>query len=75
MPCGCSQSPQAQPGAAAPNCSGTAVLWFAGGMIVGSLLTVAFINYTGETSVRGLAKKTVEYTQKGVAFGQKTLLG
>jgi hypothetical protein len=51
------------------------VLWFAGGLVVGSLLTVAFINYTGETSVRGLAKKTVEYTQKGVAFGKKTLLG
>ena len=75
MACGCQgQNPGANPGAAAANCTGTAVLWFAGGLIVGSLLTVAYINYTGETSVLGLAKKTREYASKGISFG-KSILG
>jgi hypothetical protein len=40
-------------------------LWAIGGFAVGCIATVMFVNVSGETSVRGLTKKTVEYAKGG----------
>jgi len=40
-------------------------LWAIGGFAVGCVATVIFVNISGETSFKGLTKKTVEYAKGG----------
>ena len=54
------------------NCTGTAIMWGVGGFILGCLATVAFVNISGETSIMGLGKKTVEYGRRTVDVGKRT---
>lgn len=60
------------PGALIGNCTGTAILWGVGGFIAGCLLTVLFVNISGQTSILGLARKTREYGQRTVSTAKKT---
>jgi hypothetical protein len=43
-----------------------------GAFILGSIATVVFINISGETSVRGLAKKTHQYARGAYHVARKS---
>jgi hypothetical protein len=53
-------------------CTGTAILWFIGGVVVGAAVTVVFINLTGEKTFTGLARKTFGYAKSGVNLGKSS---
>lgn len=61
------RTPPAPPAGAYPGATLTENkwLWAIGGFAVGCIATVLFVNISGETSFKGLAKKTGEYAKSG----------
>lgn len=74
MPCeSCMKAAGAQaPGA---GCTGTGVLWFIGGFVVGAVATVVMVNVTGEKSITGLGRATMSYARSGLEVGKKSFGG
>lgn len=49
------------PGAGATDCTGSLLMGLAAGFVIGAIATVVMVNVTGEKSISGLARKTIEY--------------
>lgn len=57
-------SPSGQPGATLTD---NKWLWAIGGFAVGCIATVLFVNASGETTFKGMTRKTIGYAKSGLS--------